>query len=669
MWRQWSDRLHSRMPQQKWGLAIETSPQVAILPRMTQNTRPLRPDQHFNQLRQWLDMEGEAERDRLEERRKIQSSAEAERRGETLLDMVIQTHTSGLGGRYLLTLQKRRNTERLPWHRFKVGSPILLTSDGDSRGAAVQGVVSGRKTDSLEVAVNDWPEGSQFRLDLSPDEVTRKRQLAAMGIAEGATGRLGHLRDILLYDREPSFYSPTPPPPSESLNQSQQQAVEFGLAAQDLAIIHGPPGTGKTTTVVELIRQAVANGERVLACAPSNTAVDNLLERLVAAGEPAVRLGHPARVLEVVRAHTLDALVEKHDAWQLIQEMQREAEQLNRKAGRYTRGRPAPGQKYQQRQEARELRKHARMMERQAINEVIAGARVICSTVSFDFSILEDHAFDLLVIDEACQSVEPGCWVPLKYADRVVLAGDHCQLPPTILSKEAAREGYAVSLMQRLVEHYGDEVTRLLTVQYRMHEQIMKFSSDTFYDGALTAHESVQKHRLNDLPRVNAADDSPVVFIDTAGAGWAEELEPEGLSKFNPNEGRLVLDQVNELCESGLNPADIAVIAPYAAQVRWLRQHAVYDRLEIDTVDGFQGREKEAVVMCTVRSNTIGEVGFLSDARRMNVALTRARRKLIVIGDSATLGADEFFTNLLSWFEENGCYRTVWETSTSTDPL
>ena len=657
------------MPRRNIVRALETSTQVVILPRMTQNTRPIRPDQHFNQLRHWLDMEGDAERDRLEERRKIQSSAEAERRGETLLDMVIQSHTSGLGGRYLLTLQKRRKAEQLPWHRFKVGSPILLTSDGDSRGAAVQGVVSSRKVDSLEVAVNDWPEGSQFRIDLSPDEVTRKRQVTAMKLAEDATGRLGQLRDILLYDRRPSFDSVTPPPPSESLNPSQRQAVKFALEAQDLAIIHGPPGTGKTTTVVELIRQAVANGERVLACAPSNTAVDNLLERLVAAGEPTVRLGHPARVLEVVRAHTIDALVEKHDAWHLIQEMQRDAEQLSRKARRYTRGRPAPGQKYQQRQEARELRKHARMMERQAVNEVIAGARVICATVSFDFSILEEHAFDLLVIDEACQSVEPGCWVPLKYADRVVLAGDHCQLPPTILSKEAAREGFAVSLMQRLVRHYGDEVTRLLTVQYRMHEQIMKFSSDTFYDGALTAHESVQDHHLNDLPRVNTIDDSPVVFIDTAGAGWAEELEPEGLSKLNPNEGRLVLDQVNELCESGLNPADIGVIAPYAAQVRWLRQHAVFDHLEIDTVDGFQGREKEAVVMCTVRSNTIGEVGFLSDARRMNVALTRARRKLILIGDSATLAADEFFTNLLNWFEENGCYRTVWEMPTSHDSL
>ncbi len=608
-------------------------------------------------------MEGEAEIERLEERRKVRSSAMAERGGETLLELFISSHASGLGGRYLLKLQKRKSLERLPWHKFKVGSPVILSSEGNDRVQSIQGVVSERRMDSVEIAVDTWPAGDQFRLDLSPDEVTRKRQIAAMDAAQNATARLGQLRDMLLYDRQPTFRPNVKVARSEKLNPSQQNAVEFAMSANDIAIIHGPPGTGKTTTVVEIIRQAVANGERVLACAPSNTAVDNLLERLVAAGEPAIRLGHPARVLEVVRARTLDALVEQHDSYPLIQEMLREAEQIERKANRYTRARPAPGQRYQQKQEIRELRRQARMMERQAIGEVIADARVICATVSFDFSIIEDHPFDLLVIDEACQSVEPGCWVPLKFADRIVLAGDHCQLPPTILSRTAAKEGYDISLMQRLVEAHGDSITRQLTVQYRMHEQIMRFSSQHFYNNTLMADESVSGHLLSDLPQVRSDgfDSSPVTFIDTAGAGWEEEQEPEGLSRLNPQEGKLVLDQVRLLCEAGLSPKDIAVIAPYAAQVRWLRQHAEYDQLEIDTVDGFQGREKEAVVMCTVRSNNKGEVGFLSDARRMNVALTRARRKLIVIGDSGTLGADEFFTTLLQWFDDVGAYHSVWE--------
>ena len=343
--------------------------------------------------------------------------------------------------------------------------------------------------------------------------------------------------------------------------------------------------------------------------------------------------------------------------------MLKEAEQLERKANRFTRGKPAPGQKYQQRQEAKELKRHARMLEKQAVADVLSDARVVCATSSFDFGIIDDQTFDLLVIDEACQSVEPGCWVPMRFANRVVLAGDHCQLPPTILSKAAAKEGYAVSMMQRLVEHYGDTVTRQLLVQYRMNHTIMQFSSDQFYNGSLVADDSVANHVLSDLPRLSkeTTDDACVTFYDTAGAGWDEEIEEGSLSKRNVNEAKLVLDQVQQLCNSGLAPQDIAVIAPYAAQVRWLRQNAEYNKLEVDTVDGFQGREKEAVVMCTVRSNSIGEVGFLSDARRMNVALTRARRKLIVIGDSATLGADPFFAELLEWFESVGGYRTVWE--------
>ena len=616
-------------------------------------------------MHRWLEMEGEAERERLAQRRKAQSSDTAERTGETLLDLVIRTHTTGLGGRYLISLAKRRSPDRLPWNRFKVGSPILLSDNRDEDAESLQGVVSARRVDSLEVAVDDWPSSDRFRLDLSPDEVTRKRQAAALQGAAKATGRHAQLRDLLLGEREPTFHRNMKPPTdiSQRLNPSQHDAIRHALSSNDLAIIHGPPGTGKTTTVVEVIRLLVARGQRVLACAPSNTAVDNLLERLLAIGEPAVRLGHPARVSEDLRQHSLDALVGRHEAMMVVHQMMREAEQIERQAAKYTRGRPAPGHRGQQRQEARELKRHARILEKQAIADLLKDARVICATTTFDDSVLDDLRFDVLVIDEACQSVEPGCWVPLRRADRLILAGDHLQLPPTILSDAAKKEGYAVSMMERLVNHYGELVTRQLTVQYRMHESIMGFSSQHFYDNTLIADESVRRHVLSDLPRIqnDLVSDDPVTFIDTAGTGWQEELEPEGLSKRNPEEGRLVLKQVNALCEAGLAPSDIAVIAPYAAQVRWLRENAIYDQLEIDTVDGFQGREKEAVVISLVRSNPIGEIGFLSDARRMNVALTRAKRKMIIVGDSSTLASDKFFQSLLAWIETTGNYRTAWE--------
>ncbi|MEE3373143.1 MAG: AAA domain-containing protein [Planctomycetota bacterium] len=627
---------------------------------MTCNTNPIVPETHFARFGRWLEMESQAERERLEERRQVQSSQRAEQGGETLLGMAIRDHTVGLGGRYLLTLQKRRHGERLPWNRFKVGSPVDLVPEGDGR--SLPGIVSKKRPDRLQVAVDDWPDGKLFRIDLSPDEVTRRRQVAAMDLAQQATGRLAQLRDLLLYRRDPSFRDIVEIPHSGRLNESQQAALQWVMAAEDLAVIHGPPGTGKTTTLVEVIRQSIARGERVLACAPSNTAVDNLLERLAMADLNAVRLGHPARVLEAVRDRTLDALVEAHESHRIISEMLWEADDLERRSGKFVRRRGERGRKSRQRSGARELRRHARLMEKKAIEDVINDADVICATVSFDFGLLGDREFDLLVIDEACQSVEPGCWVPLRFANRVVLAGDHCQLPPTILSQPAARDGFAVSLMQRLIEHYGERVTRRLAIQYRMHQTIMEFSSACFYDDALVAHPSVKHHTLADL--IGPASDleiDPVTFYDTAGAGWDEEQEPEGLSRRNPAEGKFVLEQVGYLCDAGIRPQDIAVIAPYAAQVRWLRDQSPWDDLEIDTVDGFQGREKEAVVISTVRSNKDQEIGFLADERRMNVALTRAKRRLIVIGDSATLAANQFFAELLDWFESVGSYRTVWD--------
>jgi predicted DNA helicase len=380
----------------------------------------------------------------------------------------------------------------------------------------------------------------------------------------------------------------------------------------------------------------------------------------------------------------------------VIKDMLREAEGIYRKLDKWSRAKQPRGYRQEQRRNAKRLKSDARMLERQAIHSILDRAHIICATTTFNEDLLGDRWFDLCVIDEACQSTEPGCWVPLLRCDKLVLAGDHQQLPPTVLSSEAARQGFAKSLMQRQMEQYGKRVSRMLKVQYRMHHQIMDFSSQQFYDGELIAHDSVNDHRLLDLDTVQDAlgnvengsdqnpnldeehdadaaptirlskDDpflqSPVTFIDTAGAGWDEELEPEGLSKRNPKEAELVLKKVATLIEAGLSPKEIAVIAPYAAQVRLLRAEYVGPSgLEIDTVDGFQGREKEAVVITLVRSNHENEIGFLADRRRMNVALTRARRKLVVIGDSATLGISDFYQSFFDYVESIGAYHSVWE--------
>jgi ATP-dependent RNA/DNA helicase IGHMBP2 len=609
----------------------------------------------------WLKMESVAEKQQIDERRQRRTKADAEKSGETLLDLAITHHESGLGGRTLLTLVKRNRTLRLPWNRLRVGAPVVLSSEG-AEGESQQGVVSARRRDSIEVSVDDWPEGDRFRLDLAADEITRKRQTAALRAVENAGGRTAQLRDVLLGEREPRLLELPELEFATSLNSSQQEAVQFALASQDLAIIHGPPGTGKTTTVVELICQAIQQGHKVLACAPSNTASDNLLARLVAARQKVVRVGHPARVDERLREFTLDAQVADDEMMSIVRDMLREAERLFRKAGRFTRAKPAPGAKQDMRREARRLKGDARMLERQAVKTVLDRADVVCATTTFNEDLLGDLRFGLVVIDEACQSTEPGCWIPVLRAERIVLAGDHCQLPPTVLSKPAARAGLATSLLERLVGHYGDSVTRQLDVQYRMHTQIMQFSSQQFYDDTLEAHETVASHLLHDLPVIEPSllTIDPVTFIDTAGADWHEELEPNGESKRNPKEGAFVLRKVRQLQEAGLSPRDMAVIAPYSAQVRWLREQWDADDLEIDTVDGFQGREKEAVLISCVRSNATGEIGFLADTRRMNVALTRARRKLIVVGDSATLGGHDFYAAMLSYFESIGAYQTVW---------
>ena len=632
-------------------------------------------EDHFQRLSHLVELESEAEARKTREVLGQLAPADAERTGESLIGLVIVEEDSGLGGRCLLTLAKRNRTLPLPWNRLGPGTPVLLASEAGSTTEGWRGVVCERRKEALRVALNDPPQEADreatYRVDLSSDEIARQRQLAALErVRTASRDRLAELRDILLGEACPTLEVEKPFTPLDTaLNRSQQEAVGFALMARDLAVLHGPPGTGKTTAVVELIRQAVRRGEKVLACAPSNLAVDNLLERLLASGERAVRLGHPARVLPALREHTLDLIVEDHQDTRQARKLAKEAFALFRQARKFTRARPEPGTRQAMRQEARALLADARQLEAQAVERILNGATVLCATLTgLDSEVLGQRSFDLAVIDEASQSTEPACWLPLLRCQRVVLAGDHCQLPPTILSLEAAQQGFGVSLMERLVALYGNQVTRRLDVQYRMHESIMNFSSRQFYDGELQAHDSVRGHLLCDLPGVVASPltTTPVQYIDTAGAGYDEQEESGGESRRNPQEADLVCRKVHALLEAGVPAEAIAVIAPYSAQVRLLREKLEIPGLEIDSVDGFQGREKEAVVVSLVRSNLQGEVGFLADVRRMNVALTRARRKLLIVGDSATLGCHRFYQDLLSYFESKGAYHSVWEEDDQT---
>ncbi|MEI8372786.1 MAG: IGHMBP2 family helicase [Planctomycetota bacterium] len=627
------------------------------------------PEDHFERLGRLLDMESKAEAQRVAQQAKKLSPAEAEKTGNSLIDLVVVDENAGLGGRLIVQLT-RRTRGLLRWTRLDVGSPVVISPHKDRAELSYRGVVCERSETSIFVAIDGLPdelgEHDTWRIDIAFDEVATQRQRAALEQARVLRGdRAAILRDVLVGQRQPEFgVDGAVGALDRSLNETQVDAVQFALSARDVGLIHGPPGTGKTTAVVEVIRQAIRRGRKVLACAPSNLAVDNIFERLLGFRERVVRVGHPARVLPELREHTLDLLVEGHRDVRLAHKLVKQAMSLFREAGRHRRTAPKPGERKQLRDDARSLLADARKMELQAAESILDSASVICATTTgIDSQLLGPRRFDLVVIDEACQSTEPGCWIPLLRGDRLVLAGDHCQLPPTVVSQEAAAEGFGTSLFERLVNHYGTGITRRLTVQYRMNQAIMDFSSRELYDGQLEAHASVREHRLCDLPDVTASrlTESPVEFIDTAGASYDEELEPDGESRMNRQEAELVARKVRELLDAGIAARDIAVISPYGAQVRFLREQLDIPGLEIDSVDGFQGREKEAVVISLVRSNPKGEIGFLADHRRMNVAMTRARRKLLIVGDSATLGGHPFYTRLLEYCENLGAYRTVWE--------
>jgi ATP-dependent RNA/DNA helicase IGHMBP2 len=626
-------------------------------------------EDHLARMARLLDLESRSEAQRVAQQAKRLSPSDAEKTGNSLIDLVVADEDAGLGGRFIVQLI-RRVRGALPWTRLDTGNPVVLSPHKERAELSYRGVVCQRNDMSISVALDGMPdelgEYEAWRIDLAFDAVATQRQQAALEQARVLRGdRAAIVRDVLLGQRQPDFgVERAVGALDRSLNEIQVDAVQFALSARDVGLIHGPPGTGKTTTVVEIIRQAVRRGNKVLACAPSNLAVDNLFERLLGFGERVVRLGHPARVLPELREHTLDLLVERHRDVQLARKLVKQAMRLFREASRQRRTAPKPGERKQLRDDARSLLADARKMELQAAEGILDSAAVICATTTgIDSQLLGQRRFELVVIDEACQSTEPGCWIPLLRGDRLVLAGDHCQLPPTVISQEAANEGFGISLFERLVNHYGTAIARRLTVQYRMHQAIMEFSSRELYDGELDAHASVREHRLCDLANVAATriTEWPIEFIDTAGAGYEEELEPDGESRMNRQEGELVARKVRELVAAGIAASDIAVISPYGAQVRFLRELLDVPGLEVDSVDGFQGREKEAVVISLVRSNAKSEIGFLADIRRMNVAMTRARRKLLMAGDSATLGGHPFYARLLEYCEGLGAYRTVWE--------
>ncbi|XP_043437860.1 DNA-binding protein SMUBP-2 isoform X2 [Prionailurus bengalensis] len=555
-----------------------------------------------------LELERDAE---VEERRSWQeniSLKELQSRGVCLLKLQVSSQRTGLYGRLLVTFEPRRcaSATALPSNSFTSGDIVGLYDEG---GQLATGILTRIMQRSVTVA---FDESHDFQLSLDRErayrllklanDVTYKRlKKALITLKKYHSGPASSLIEVVFGGSPPSPAGETQPPPfcNTSLDASQKEAVSFALSQKELAIIHGPPGTGKTTTVVEIILQAVRRG------------------------------------LKLKNRQTQDKR-EKSSFWN----------------------------------EIKLLRKELKEREEAAMLESLRSAAVVLATntgASPDgpLKLLPDGHFDVVVIDECAQALEASCWIPLLKAGKCILAGDHKQLPPTIVSPKAAAAGLARSLMERLAEEQGASVVRTLTVQYRMHRAIMQWASEALYHGRLTAHPSVAGHLLRDLPGVAATEETgiPLLLVDTAGCGLFELEEEDDQSKGNPGEVRLVSLHVQALVEAGVRASDIAVITPYNLQVDLLRQSLAHrhPELEIKSVDGFQGREKEAVVLSFVRSNRKGEVGFLAEDRRINVAVTRARRHVAVVCDSRTVNNHAFLKTLVDHFTEHGEVRTAFE--------
>jgi len=659
-------------------------------------------DKHFNNLLTLIEVEREAER--AENERKLDKLPVQAREalGKTVTRLVIVREDFGVGGHPLWILSRpAAGEEYSPFQALNQGDLVTLSFQ-DLDVPRVRGTLYDVDQFEITVALDgapalELPKG-KCQLDVLGSEATYKRMKKALTAVQKTEKKdIAHLRDVLM-GTIPVIFEPSPQPSPEKgegvqkdvpspfsgeggrrpgegksleffnprLNKYQWEAVEKALAAKEVALVHGPPGTGKTTVLVEIIQQAVARGERVLASAPSNIAVDNLLEKLLETNLRVVRMGHPARILDSLRHATLSALVAEHADQSYIRELDQQRERLIKQRARASdRGRGIGwDERNQLQREIQALWQEARDIEYALGKQIIAGSDVVLVTHGGIAKPILKKPFDLLIMDEASQATEALSWVPITQTRKVIFAGDPLQLPPTIYSERAKAGGLGTTLMERLQRILPESAQTLLRIQYRMHETIMGFSSQQFYEGALQADESVRTHTAAELPGVAATPltQEPLMYVDTAGAGYEESWNDLLESRENEGEAKLALYFYNQLRESGIPAKSIAMLTPYVAQARLLKQMTGNDRsVEIGSIDGFQGREKEAVILSLVRSNTQGEVGFLGDTRRMNVGMTRARRLLIVLGDSGTLSRHPFYLKFIDYADAKNAHHSAWE--------
>lgn len=657
----------------------------------------------------------------IEETNKLldsQSPKQLANKGLAIINLTIGSMRTGLGGRTIITLELdpavSQKGQELDMGEIRTGDIVRISSyaaSADTKkkgqpskakqkngsdfstekkgnksktdGIFAEGVVS-INANSLNVAIEDEFSDNVDRLDgrlwlvkLTNNATYKRMNFALKALKENSSPTRVH--SIILGKESPTIPTSLPNVKffDDTLNDPQKEAVKFSLSECEVTLIHGPPGTGKTYTLIEIIRQLVAQEKRVLVCGPSNVSVDNILERLHGnlKGNKLIRIGHPARLFQTNRIHSLDIISKSGEYGEIINGIQEEIDQNLRKISK-TRSGMERKKIYG---DIKELRKDYRIREKKVLANIILEAQVVVSTLhgAGSYSLRQARMvagkplFDVIIIDEVSQSLEAQCWIPLMdfpSVTKVIVAGDNRQLPPVVMTKEAKSKSILErTLFDRLEKlHYGKKIIKLLPIQYRMHKKIMEFPSEMFYESKLIADKSVAERLLIDFPDVKRTEEteSPVVWIDTQGDDFFESNADDSsekstrfeFSKSNENEAQLVKNYTFMLIENGVNPLHIGIIAPYSAQIALLRRlvHEKYETVEIATVDGFQGREKDVIILSLVRSNEKGEVGFLGEERRLNVAMTRPKRHLCIVGNSETIArGSKFLKKWVTWAEDN----------------
>ena len=616
---------------------------------------------HFECFTNLIAIELEDELNQVQERWKNWSKQKMLSAGLALFDLVGRTSGRFFGDPIIVF--EARGGGALPFHRFGHGDMVIISRARPWGEKVVEGVVLDRNNRRIRIVAKDKPTDLRkggWRLDRGANRVAHDRMheaLTSFHSTEGDGGTI--LRDLLLCQPHDLVSSAQRPPEIHGqkirpvnlkgmlLDESQKQSIETAVG-QRLTLIQGPPGTGKTHTAVHLLKALIDMGRGpILACAESNVAVDNLLEGLLDLDVNAIRFGRPVKVRESLREATLDAQVSSHPKQDEIAFIREENDAIRSKL-HDLKGKDKGFAHRDINKNYREIRE----LEQRITDDVLGNAQVLCTTnIGAGHFTLANRKFSIVLIDEATQATEPSALVPIvKGARQLILVGDHRQLPPTVTSRRAEEDGLDIPLFERLLSN--GLPAHMLTTQYRMHPSIREFPSSRFYENKLedgcspTERPPVAGFLWPDW-------DKPVAFVPVHGAEIEEEA---GSSRSNMDEAAIVVKVVNDLLAPGdLTPEDIGVISPYAGQVRLIRSMVddVIEGLEVKSVDGYQGREKEIIVLSTVRSNDAGNVGFLSNYRRLNVALTRAKRGLIVIGDDRTLRNDSTWASWLDWISES----------------